>query len=197
VPTPGTPPRDLDAAAATTTRGSGTITGRVIGQDRRPLAGALVTLLLKGADQEGGEEHYRVAVTDGRGAFALRDAPAGSYLLKAYGPDTIYVSRIVALDDGESQRIEFGLPDRVVDNPTIAAPRVAGRRLSLRVTGSDLDGNYTLAVNPRAGRVFELHRPGNEPGIWTAALDEELEGPWIFMAVDENCNVSDFRTVPA
>lgn len=197
LPTPGTPPRDLDVAAATTPRGSGTIIGRVIGQDRKPLAGALVTLLLKGADQEGGEEHYRVAVTDGRGAFTLRDAPAGSYLLKAYGPETIYVSRIVALDPDERQRIEFGLPDRVVKNPAIADPRVEGRRLSLRVTGSDLDGNYTLAVNVRAGRVFELHRPGNEPGVWTATLDEELEGPWIFMAVDQNCNVSDFLTVPA
>lgn len=197
VPTPGTPPRGLDVAAATSPRGSGTITGRVIGQDRKPLAGALVTLLLKGADQEGGEEHYRTAVTDDRGAFELRDAPVGSYLLKAYGPETIYVSRIVALDDGERQRIEFGLPDRVVTNPSIADPRVMGRRLSMRVTGSDLDGNYTLAVNVRSGRVFELHRPENRPGVWKATLDEELRGPWIFMAVDQNCNVSDFLTVPA
>jgi hypothetical protein len=197
VPTPGTPPTDLDVPAATERRGTGTIDGRVIGQDRRPLEGALVTLLLKGADLEGGEEHYRVAVTDAGGNFTLPEAPAGSYLLKAYAPDTIYVSRIVALDEGETQTISFGLPDRNVQNPAIAAPRVEGRRLSMEVTGNDLDGNYTLAVNPGAGLVFELHNADNAPGRWRAAIDRDLDGPWIFMAVDESCNVSDFLRVPA
>jgi hypothetical protein len=195
VPTPGTPPGDLDVAAATETRGRGTITGSVVDQRRKPIGGALVTLLLKGEDQEGGEEHYRVAVTDASGRFTLDRAPAGSYLLKAYGPDTIYVSRIVALDDGETQRIEFGLPDRLVPNPAIADPAVRGKELSMQVTGSDLDGNYTLAVNVRAGLVFELHSPENAPGRWRATIDEELDGPWIFLAVDENCNVSEFLTV--
>jgi hypothetical protein len=195
VPTPGTPPTELDVAAATRPRGTGTITGSVISQRRRPIDGALVTLLLKGRDLEGGEEHYRVAVTDASGRFTLPGAPAGSYLLKAYAPDTIYVSRIVALDEGETQRIEFGLPDRRVPNPRVAAPRVDGRRLSLRVTGSDLDGNYTLAVNPKAGLVFELHNADNAPGRWRATLARRLDGPWVFMAVDENCNVSEFLTV--
>jgi hypothetical protein len=197
VPTPGTPPADLDAPAATERRGTGTIDGTVIGQDRRPIHGALVTLLLTGADLEGGEEHYRVAATDAEGRFTLPDAPAGRYLLKAYAPDTIYVSRIVALDEGETQTISFGLPDRNIENPSIAAPRAEGRRLSMEVTGNDLDGNYTLVVNPEAGLVFELHNAGNAPGRWRATIDQDLEGPWIFMAVDENCNVSDFLTVPA
>jgi hypothetical protein len=195
VATPGTPPQDLDVDAATEQRGSGTIGGSVLGEDRSPLEGALVTLLLQGAGQEGGEEHYRVAVTDASGRFTLPEAPAGSYLLKAYGPETIYVSRIVALEEGETQTIPFGLPDRNVPNPAIAAPRVEGRSLSLEVMGSDLDGNYTLAVNPDAGLVFELHNAGNAPGRWRATIDRDLEGPWIFMAVDENCNVSDFLTV--
>jgi Carboxypeptidase regulatory-like domain len=195
VPTPGTPPTDLDVAAATERRGTGTISGSVIGEDRRPLDGALVTMLLKGADLEGGEEHYRVAVTNAAGRFTLSAAPAGSYLLKAYAPDTIYVSRIVALDEGGTQEISFGLPDRQMSNPSIAAPRVEGRRLSMQVTGSNLDGNYTLAVNPGAGLVFELHNADNAPGRWRATIDRALDGPWIFMAVDENCNVSDFLTV--
>lgn len=195
VPTPGTPPSDLDVAAATERRGTGTISGSVIGEDRQPLDGALVTMLLKGSDLEGGEEHYRVAVTNAAGRFTLRAAPAGSYLLKAYAPDTIYVSRIVALDEGETQEISFGLPDRQVPNPSIAAPRVEGRRLSMQVTGSNLDGNYTLAVNPGAGLVFELHNADNAPGRWRTMIDRALDGPWIFMAVDENCNVSDFLTV--
>jgi len=195
VATPGTPPEKLDVQAARKQRGTGTIRGTVIGEDRKPIEGALVTLLLTGEDLEGGEEHYRVAVADRRGAFTLPAAPAGSYLLKAYGPDTIYVSRIVALEEGETQQIRFGLPDRLVPNPSIAAPRVRGRELSLRVTGSDLDGNYTLAVNPRAGLVFELHNAENAPGRWRARIRRELRGPWLFLAVDENCNVSDFLSV--
>jgi hypothetical protein len=67
--------------------------------------------------------------------------------------------------------------------------------LSMTVGGSDLDGNYTLAVNPGAGLVFELHNAGNAPGTWRATIEREFEGPWIFMAVDETCNVSEFLTV--
>jgi Carboxypeptidase regulatory-like domain len=197
VPTPGTPPQNLDRPAATAPSGTGTIDGTVIDQARRPIEGALVTLLLKGADLEGGEEHYRVAVTNANGEFTLPDAPAGSFLLKAYGPNTIYVSRIVALDEGATQTISIGLPDRNVPNPSIAAARVEGRDLSLDVTGSSLDGNYTLAVNPAAGVVFELHNADNAPGRWRATIDQALDGPWIFLAVDQNCNVSEFLTAPA
>jgi len=195
VATPGTPPTDLDVDAATRQRGSGRITGTVLDQRRRPLAGALVTLLLTGESQEGGEEHYRVAITNASGAFALGEAPVGRYLLKAYGPNTIYVSRIVAVDDRETERIRFGLPDRRVENPQIAAPRVAGRELSMTVTGDNLDGNYTLAVNRDSGLVFELHSADNAPGTWRARAPAGMSGPWIFLAVDENCNVSEFLTV--
>jgi hypothetical protein len=195
VPTPGTPPGDLDLAPATRPRGTGTITGTVVDQRRGPIEGALVTLLLTGESQEGGEEHYRVAIADDSGTFTLADAPAGRYLLKAYAPDTIYVSRIVALDDGETQRIRFGLPDRQIDNPTVAGARVAGRELSMDVSGSNLDGNYTLAVNRGAGLVFELHNADNAPGRWRARIDRALGGLWLFVAVDENCNVSEFLSV--
>jgi Carboxypeptidase regulatory-like domain len=197
VATPGTPPRGLDEPPASQTEGSATIEGSVVDQRFEPIEGALVTMLLSGDGQEGGEEHYRVAVTDARGRFTLAGAPTGQFLLKAYGPDTIYVSRIVALEDGERQEVDFGLPDRVVDNPSIASPRVDGRSLFLTVEGTDLDGNYTLAVNPGAGLVFELHNAGNAPGLWSATIDRPLTGPWIFMAVDETCNVSEFLTVGA
>jgi hypothetical protein len=196
VATPGTPPGELDRELAGEPEGSATIVGSVVDQRREPLEGALVTMLLAGEDQEGGEEHYRVAVTDPQGRFELTDAPTGRFLLKAYGPDTIYVSRIVALDDGERQEVHFGLPDRVVENPVISDASVEGTSLAMTVAGSDLDGNYTLAVNPRAGLVFELHNAGNAPGTWSATIDRELGGTWIFMAVDETCNVSEFLTVP-
>jgi hypothetical protein len=195
VPTPGTPPGDLDVAEATETEGNARIAGTVVDQRFDPIDGALVTMLLEGAGREGGEEHYRVAVTDSEGRFTLQDAPTGRYLLKAYGPETIYVSRIVALEDGERQEVRFGLPDRVVGNPAVSAPRVEGTQLSTTVEGRDLDGNYTLAVNPGAGLVFELHNAGNAPGTWSATIEHELDGPWIFMAVDETCNVSEFLTV--
>jgi hypothetical protein len=195
VPTPGTPPGDLDVPEATATEGSATIAGSVVDQRFDPIEGALVTMLLQGAGQEGGEEHYRVAVTDAEGRFTLPNAPSGRFLLKAYGPETIYVSRIVAVEDGERQEVRFGLPDRIVENPTISRPAAEGTTLSMTVEGSDLDGNYTLAVNPEAGLVFELHNADNAQGTWSARTDRELEGPWIFMAVDETCNVSEFLTV--
>jgi hypothetical protein len=196
VPTPGTPPAPVgDTAFATERTGTGTISGTVVDQRRKPVEGALVTMLLQGADLEGGEEHYRVAVTDSSGSFALEEAPSGRFLLKAYAPDTIYVSRIVALDEGEMVEIQFGLPDRNVPNPTISAPEVNGPELAMDVRGTDLDGNYTLAVNPGAGLVFELHSPDNAPGRWSTTIERQLSGPWIFLAVDENCNVSEFLTL--
>jgi Carboxypeptidase regulatory-like domain len=201
VPSPGNPPANLDVAAATTTEGTATIEGSVIGADRQPIEGALVTLLLKGPDLPGGEEHYRVALTDAEGEFRLDDAPSGQFLLKAYGPSTIYVSRIVALDEGETQRVQFGLPTRVVENPTISEPAVertaGGMRLSMDVQGSNLDPNYTLAVNPGAGLVFELRNQDEQPGIWSADIGQVLDGPWVFLAVDRTCNVSEFLTVEA
>jgi hypothetical protein len=196
VPTPGTPPPPVgDRELATEQTGTGTIRGRVVDQRRRPLEGALVTMLLQGAGLEGGEEHYRVAITDAEGRFALERAPSGRFLLKAYAPDTIYVSRIVALEDGETAEADFGLPDRVVPNPTVSRPSVTGLELAMTVRGSDLDGNYTLAVNPGSGRVFELHSPDDGPGRWSTTIPRPLAGPWIFMAVDENCNVSEFLTL--
>jgi hypothetical protein len=68
-------------------------------------------------------------------------------------------------------------------------------RLSMDVQGSNLDPNYTLAVNPGAGLVFELRNAGEAPGVWSAEIDETLPGPWVFLAVDTTCNVSDFLTV--
>jgi hypothetical protein len=68
-------------------------------------------------------------------------------------------------------------------------------RLSMDVQGSNLDPNYTLAVNPGAGLVFELRNAGEAPGVWSAEIEETLAGPWVFLAVDKTCNVSDFLTV--
>ena len=158
-------------------------------------------MLLQGAELPGGEEHYRVAVTDASGSFTLPDAPTGRFLLKAYAPSTIYVSRIVALEDGETATIRFGLPDRVVENPAISQAKVrstaSGTEVSMNVQGVELDPNYTLAVNVESGLVFELanSEAPEQPGTWSATIDQELGGEWIFMAVDKTCNVSDFITV--
>jgi len=195
VATPGSAPTGLDVPAATAATGTGTITGTVVDERFKPVAGALVTLLLFGPDEEGGLEHYRVAVTGPGGRFTLPEAPAGSYELKAYGPDTIYVVRIVALAEGETQEVHFGLPGRAVENPTISQAKVAGRELSLTVTGSDIASNYVLAVNPGAGVVFELHNETEAAGTWSTAIDRALDGPWLFLAVDELCNTSEFLTV--
>ncbi len=196
VTTPGTPPPAVGAAAfASQQTGMGTISGLVVDQRHKPVVGAIVTLLLVGAGFEGGEEHYRVAATDSSGHYTLDKAPSGRFLLKAYAPKSIYVSRIVALDQGERVEIQFGLPDRIVPNPTISNPSVKGRELAMTVQGDSLDGNYTLAVNPKAGLVYELHAADNAPGRWSRTIPKALPGPWVFMAVDHSCNISDFLTV--
>ena len=196
VTTPGSPPTGLGGVQeAASPRGTGTITGAVIDQERKPIAGALVTILLKGPAQEGGEEHYRVAQTDRSGRFTLDHSPAGRFLLKAYAPNSIYVSRIVALAAGATQTIDFGIPRRVVPNPNISAARVDGKRLSMTVRGSSLDANYTLAANPSSGLVFELRNPSGGPGRWVRTTPRRLAGPWVFLAVDHQCNTSAFLTV--
>jgi hypothetical protein len=199
VPTPGSPgPSPVGEEAAGPT-GDATITGIVKDERRRPLGHALVTLLLRGSDQPGGEEHYRVAESDARGHYTFRNAPVGQYLLKAYAPESIYVSRIVALRDGQRATVDFGLPERVIQNPQISQPRVtatvAGTSLEMTVTGSSLDPNYTLAVHPGAGLVFELDRADGGPGVWSRTIDRRLAGRWVFLAVDHQCNISDFLEV--
>jgi hypothetical protein len=103
------------------------------------------------------------------------------------------------VSEGETQEAHFGLPDRVVDNPKVSEAEAevtgGGMALSMRVDGFDLDPNYTLAVNPGAGLVFELGNASDAPGVWSAEVGETLEGPWIFLAVDKTCNVSEFLTV--
>ena len=196
VTTPGSPPTGLGAVdESVTPRGTGTISGTVIGQDRKPIAGALITILLKGAAQEGGEEHYRVAQTDTSGHYTLAHSPAGRFLLKAYAPNSIYVSRIVALGAGATQTVDFGIPHRVIRNPTVSAARVDGRRLSMTVRGNSLDANYTLAANPKSGLVFELRNPTGGPGHWSRVTPRRLPGPWVFLAVDHQCDTSAFLTV--
>jgi hypothetical protein len=200
VVTPGSEPPLLKVPAATTPTGTGAIKGTVVDQARRPIAGALVTLLLRGPSQPGGEEHYRVAVTDSSGRYALTDAPAGRFELKAYAPKRIYVSHFVGLAPGGTATIDFGLPNRALATPTVSNARIrtmpgGGERLAMTVLGSNLDPNYTLAVNTRSDRVFELHSPGAKPGTWSRTIPRTLRGPWIFLAVDRLCSVSAYIRV--
>jgi hypothetical protein len=185
---------------ATTPNGTGSISGTVIDQARRPIKGALVTLLLRGASQPGGEEHYKVAETNASGRYVLTTLPAGTFELKAYAPYTIYTSHFAALNTGGSATIDFGLANRSLTTPSISKPRVSmlpggGERLSMTVSGPHLDPNYTLVANPGSGRVFEVHAPGAKAGVWSRTLPFRLHGPWIFFAVDRLCDASQFLTV--
>jgi hypothetical protein len=199
VATPGSPPPLAKLPFAAQASGAGTITGKVRGQDGAPIAGALVTLLLRGPDQPGGEEHYRVAVTDHTGSYTLRGAPSGKFELKAYAPRSVYVSHFVALRAGTRAVVDFGLARSGITTPSIRRPRILrhpdGDDLQMRVSGPNLDPNYTLAVNVHAGRVFELHHPGARSGTWTRRISQHLTGKWIFFAVDRLCSASTFATV--
>ena len=198
VPTPGQVAGSPVGTEPSGPTGDATIEGIVEDQQHRPLTSAIVTLLLRGGDQPGGEEHYRVAATDAHGHYRLTHAPVGEYLLKAYAAKRIYVSRIVALRHHQTATIDFGLPNRVIPNPTVANPRVVttanSTTATMTVTGNSLDPNYTLAVNAAAGLVYELHHPGGGSGVWTRTVARSLPGRWIFLAVDHQCDTSDFIT---
>jgi hypothetical protein len=205
LPPPSTAPLPGEPAGpslplATTASGTGTLSGSVIDQSRKPIAGALVTLLLRGPGQEGGEEHYRVAQTNSAGRYVLSRVPTGTFELKAYAPHTIYTSHFVSLKPGASERVDFGLATRVLSTPEISHPKVkldpgGGETLSMTVSGPNLDPNYTLVANPGSGRVFEVHAPGAKEGVWTRTIPMRLKGPWIFFAVDRICSSSRFVTV--
>ena len=199
-PLPGEP-AEPSLPLATTPNGTGTITGTVVDQARKPIAGALVTLLLRGPGQEGGEEHYKVAETDTSGHYTLSRVPSGTFELKAYAPHTIYTSHFVSLHPGGTASIDFGLATRELTTPEISDPKVTpaaggGETLSMTVTGPNLDPNYTLVANPGSGRVFEVHAPGAKQGVWSRTIPMRLKGPWIFFAVDRICSSSQFITVP-
>jgi Carboxypeptidase regulatory-like domain len=201
VATPGSPAPLAKLPFSTRPAGTGTIAGVVRDQGGEPIAGALVTLLLRGAGQPGGEEHYTVAMTDRRGSYTLKHAPAGRFELKAYAPRSVYVSHFVALSPGGRATVDFGLARSGIDTPRVRRARIVARPggddIRMNVSGPNLDPNYTLAVNVAAGRVFELHNPGSGAGVWSRQILERLKGKWLFLAVDRLCSVSAFLTVRA
>ncbi len=203
-PTPGAQSTFAGAPRATSETGSATLTGIVRDQRGKPIAGAVVTLLLKGSQFPDGEEHVRGAITGADGRYTLPKIPSGRLEAKAYAPKKIYVARIVEVAESATASADFGLPDRLIQNPTLTNPTVtvSGGKTSLAVdlAGRSLDRNYTIAVNVATGKVLEftaLTDAANETveGRWTREFDEELTGEWIFLAADETCNISDFLRV--
>ncbi len=205
VATPGNVTALKRAAAPQVSEGNATIAGVVYDAAHRPLEGAIVAMLVIRKELPGGEEHYLAAVTDADGRYEIRHAPVGRVAIKAYSTGTVYVSHLVTTTAGETARADVGLPVEAFENPTISNARVArtgdSLELSMDVRGSDLDRNYTLAVNPESGRVFELRATpdGSEnAGPWTRTVPAAgLTGRWIFLAVSHACNVSNMITVPA
>ncbi len=205
VATPGNVSELAAAKVPQVTSGSGRIAGRVTDALHRPIVGAVVTLLLVRHDLPGGEEHYLAGVTDADGRYEIRGAPVGRVEIKAYAPGTVYVSRLLNTARGTITRGDVGLPHEAVSTTTTATPSVTktGNHLdlALAVGGTQIDKNYTLAVNPESGRVFELHPPAGgaeRPGRWTRAVPAHgLAGRWIFISVSHLCTVAPFRTVAA
>lgn len=207
VPIRGAQPTFTGAPQATEETGTGTLTGVITDQRGAPIKGAIATLLLKGSQFEDGEEHLRAAITNADGRYTLPDVPVGRIEVKAYAPDTIYVARVLEVTENGSATADFGLPDRNIKNPKLSAPKVTvsggSTKLALRVDGSNLDRNYTIAVNPAVGRVFEIRALTDAqgetiPGEWTREIaGETFTGEWIFLAADETCNVSEFLRVPS
>jgi hypothetical protein len=204
VATPGNVEALAAANAPQVTSGDATIAGTITDARHRPLAGAIVTMLVVRRDLPGGEEHYLADVTDAAGRYAIHGAPVGRVEIKAYAPGTVYVSHLLTTAAGATTRADVGLPTEAARTPRIGHARVvpsgAGAlRLAMDVSGRNLDRNYTLAVNPDSGRVFELRASpaGSEtPGTWTTLVPSAgLRGRWLFVAIDHLCEVSNVLEV--
>jgi hypothetical protein len=205
VATPGNVNALAAAGAPQVSSGDATIAGTITDVNHRPIAGAIVAMLIIRKDLPGGEEHYLAAVTDDHGRYQIHGAPVGRVEIKAYASGTVYVSHLLTTESGATAQADVGLPTQALQNPTISNAQVTESggqvQLSVDVAGSQLDRNYTLAVNPDSGRVFELRAnpPGGEtPGTWSRAVPAAgLTGRWVFVAISHLCTVSNMLTVTA
>ena len=205
VATPGNVTALVAANVPQVSAGDATISGLISDAQHRPRPGAIVAMLVIRKDLPGGEEHYLAAVTGDDGRYTIHGAPVGRVEIKAYATGTVYVSHLLTTVAGQATTADVGLPKEALENPTISNARVvrsgATLELSMDVAGSQLDRNYTLAVNPDSGRIFELRATpdGSEtPGPWSRSVPAEgLHGRWIFVAVSHLCNVSNMITVQA
>ena len=200
VPTPGTVKALAAAAVPQVVEGDAVIEGTVTDAKHRPLPGAVVSMLVIRKDLPGGEEHYRFGTADARGHYRITKAPIGRIAVKAYSPGTVYVTRYLTTQKGAVTSADVGLPTEVPGNPKISAAKVVragGKlRISMKVSGSSLDRNYTLAVNTRSGDSVELRAKGTAdeaPGVWSAEVPAAGHGgSWTFFAVTHLCTVSNF-----
>ena len=160
VATPGTVTELAAAKAPQIVSGDAVIEGTITDAADKPLPGAYVSMLVIRKDLPGGEEHYRFGATDKNGRYRITGAPIGSIAVKAYAPGTVYVTHYLTTQSGKTTTVDVGLPKQVNGNPKIAdakIERVGNKlRLSMTVTGSALDRNYTLAVNAKSGDSFEI-----------------------------------------
>ena len=200
VPTPGTVNALAAASVPQVVEGNAVIEGTVTDVNDRPLPGAVVSMLVIRKDLPGGEEHYRFGTADAQGHYRITKAPIGRIAVKAYSPGTVYVTRYITTAKGAVTRADVGLPKEVPGNPKVTDAKVVRvgnkLRVSLNVSGSGLDRNYTLAVNSRSGDSVELRAQGKAdeaPGLWSAEVPAAGHGgSWTFFAVTHLCTVSNF-----
>ncbi len=202
VATPGNVAALAAAKVPQILQGDGVIEGTVTDAQHHPVAGAIVSMLVIRKDLPGGEEHYRFGTADAHGRYRITKTPIGRIAVKAYAPGTVYVTRYLTTREGVVTRADIGLPTEVQGNPKVSAARVVRHgdklRISMHVAGTDLDRNYTLAVNAQSGDAVELRASGSNdqaPGTWSAEVPAAGHGGrWSLFAVTHLCTVSNFLT---
>lgn len=106
--------------------GSGMLLGRVVGSDRQPLRGALVTI---------GGSPPREVITDDNGRFAFDGLAAGRYNLNATKPAFVVPASAIPIDIAAGQRVDYG--DLLLERGGVIAGRVLDQR-GREVTGADV-----------------------------------------------------------
>jgi hypothetical protein len=182
------------------------IVGRIVdGSDRRPVAGATVSLARSGQEGRGSPVQQRGATSDLNGRFEIANITDGTWIVTAsksgYAASTAEVSVqgnhdvddvSVVLDATEGLALEAHLPSgRIPDTVDVAVLDPVGRSL--------ITGSYATGEN---GRVRLSSVP---PGTWDLVVSAAgsgvmnlrvtVPGPTVSAALPQACNLT--VTVPA
>ncbi|MBO2457838.1 MFS transporter [Actinomadura violacea] len=137
---------DAPADADLVLGGIGGLSGTVVDEADRPVAGAVAVA----TDQRG--EVVASGATGADGAFALADLAPGGYTLTVSAPGHRPAARPVRVDGGEPTPVEIGLP---------AAPALRG---TVRGRGGEALGDAHVSLVDQAGNVVATARTGPDGG---------------------------------
>jgi erythromycin esterase len=167
------------------TAGAGTISGIVLDEGGRPVAGATVAAITRSADPTIASVPAAVTTSDTAGRFPAMTLSPGSYAVTATAPGrtaAYHAEVVVSADSAEQVELSMSgdsitlagtlrdLDGRVVESVQVRAIRIS-ESLGDVFVAADVDGDWSLTV-PRAKYVVEAEA-GDLRSEYVNAFDEE------------------------